>query len=104
MKAQADSSSRGWKDYICREEKRKAVWGPAGGPGNQWSPGSSWKLGFHCPFFVLPEGSYVSQVQTFPGKDKCLLGQLSLFGTFCSPSFITERGHLKGTTKGAEEK
>jgi hypothetical protein len=23
MKAQADSSSRGWKDFICREEKRK---------------------------------------------------------------------------------
>jgi hypothetical protein len=35
MKAQADSSSRGWKDFICREEKRKAAWGHAGG---------TWKL------------------------------------------------------------
>jgi hypothetical protein len=27
MKAQADSNSRGWKDFICREEKRKiAYW------------------------------------------------------------------------------
>jgi hypothetical protein len=34
MKAQADSSSRGWKDFICTEEKRKAAWGHAGGPGN----------------------------------------------------------------------
>jgi hypothetical protein len=23
MKAQADSNSRGWKDFICREEKRR---------------------------------------------------------------------------------
>jgi hypothetical protein len=28
MKAQTDSNSRGWKDFICREEKRKtAYWG-----------------------------------------------------------------------------
>jgi hypothetical protein len=32
MKAQADSSSRGRKDFICREEKRKASWEYAGGP------------------------------------------------------------------------
>jgi hypothetical protein len=25
--------------------------------------------------------------QKFPGKEKCLLGQLSPFGTSCSPSF-----------------
>jgi hypothetical protein len=31
MKAQADSSSRSQKDFICREEKRKAAWGHAGG-------------------------------------------------------------------------
>jgi hypothetical protein len=35
MKAQADSSSRGGKDFICREEKRKAAWGHAGGTRNQ---------------------------------------------------------------------
>jgi hypothetical protein len=26
MKVQADSSSRGQKDFICREEKRKTAW------------------------------------------------------------------------------
>jgi hypothetical protein len=25
MKAQMDSSNRGWKDFICREEKRKTA-------------------------------------------------------------------------------
>jgi hypothetical protein len=34
MKAQADSSSRGQKDSICREEMRKtAWWGMQGDPG-----------------------------------------------------------------------
>jgi hypothetical protein len=37
IKVQADSSSRGWKDFICREEKRKAAWGQAGGSRNWWS-------------------------------------------------------------------
>jgi hypothetical protein len=63
MKAQVDSSSRGQKDFICREEKRKAEWGHPGGPGNQWSCGSGWRLGF-IAFFVLPKGGDVSQVQT----------------------------------------
>jgi hypothetical protein len=63
MKAQADSSSRDQKDFICREEKRKAVWAHAGGPRNQWSHGSGWRLGFYS-LFVLPEGRDVSQVQT----------------------------------------
>jgi hypothetical protein len=40
MKAEADSSSRGQKDFICREEKRKAAWGHAAGPRNWWSLGS----------------------------------------------------------------
>jgi hypothetical protein len=35
MKAQADYSSRGQKDFICRKEKKKA----AGGPRNWWSLG-----------------------------------------------------------------
>jgi hypothetical protein len=34
MKAQADSSSRGQKDFVCREEKRNMV-KHAGGPRNQ---------------------------------------------------------------------
>jgi hypothetical protein len=34
MKAHVDSSSKGQKDFICREEKRKtAWWGHAGGLG-----------------------------------------------------------------------
>jgi hypothetical protein len=44
LKTEADSSSRGQKDFICREEKRKATWGYLGGPGNRWSHGSGWKL------------------------------------------------------------
>jgi hypothetical protein len=40
IKAQAGSSSRGWNEFICREEKRKTAWGSAGGPGNRWSFGS----------------------------------------------------------------
>jgi hypothetical protein len=33
IKAQADSSSKGQKDFICREEKRKtALWGMQGDP------------------------------------------------------------------------
>jgi hypothetical protein len=33
MKAQADSNSRGWKDFICRQQKRKtAYWGIQGDP------------------------------------------------------------------------
>jgi hypothetical protein len=26
MKEQVDFSSRGWNDFICREEKRKTAW------------------------------------------------------------------------------
>jgi hypothetical protein len=46
MKAEANSSSRGQKDFICREEIKKAAWGHAARPGNWWSRGSGWKLGF----------------------------------------------------------
>jgi hypothetical protein len=64
MKVQTDSNSRGWKDFIYREEKRKtACWGMQGdletcdpvGQGGEW--------GF-IAFFVLPGGRDVSQVQT----------------------------------------
>jgi hypothetical protein len=37
--------------------------GHAGGPGNWWSPGSGWKLGFYS-LFLLPKGGGVSLVQT----------------------------------------
>jgi hypothetical protein len=53
LKAEADSSSRRQKYFICREEKRKAA---------QWSHGSGWKMGF-IAFFLLPEGGDVSQEQ-----------------------------------------
>jgi hypothetical protein len=38
--------------------------GNAGGPGNQWSRGSGWGLGFIAIFCVLPEGRDVFQIQT----------------------------------------
>jgi hypothetical protein len=63
LKAEVDSSSRGQKDFICREEKRKTAWGHAVGPRNQCSHGSGWKLGFY-DLFLLPEGGDVSLVQT----------------------------------------
>jgi hypothetical protein len=56
MKAQTDSNSRGQKDFICREEKRKAeYWGMQGDleTGNSIHWVGVW--GF-IAFFVLPEG------------------------------------------------
>jgi hypothetical protein len=58
LKAEAISSSKGQKVFICREEKRKAAWGHGAGPRNQWFCGS----GFYS-LFLLPEGRDVSQVQ-----------------------------------------
>jgi hypothetical protein len=86
MKAQADSSSRGQKNFICREEKRKAACGHVGGPGSQWSCGSGWKLGFYSLFYCPRAEMSLRCKQKFPWK-KCLLGQLSPSGMSCSPSF-----------------
>jgi hypothetical protein len=47
MKAQADSNSRGWKDFICREEKRKTeYWRMLGDPetGDPMGQGGKWVL------------------------------------------------------------
>jgi hypothetical protein len=52
MKAQTDSNSRGWKDFICREficreEKRKsAYWGMQEDPetGDPMGQGGEWVL------------------------------------------------------------
>jgi hypothetical protein len=47
MKTQADSNSRGWKDFICREEKRKiAYWRMQGDPetGDPMGQGGEWVL------------------------------------------------------------
>jgi hypothetical protein len=73
LKAEADSSSRSQKDFICREEKRKAAWGM-----QRYSetsgPLARLEIGFYSLFKKLLEGRDVSLVQTFPGKEKCLLG------------------------------
>jgi hypothetical protein len=82
MKPEADSSSRGQKDSICREEMRKAARGHAVRPGNWWSHGSGWKSGFYSLFCVAQGQRCLSG----------LLGQLSPFGTSYRPSFI--RAHF----------
>jgi hypothetical protein len=58
VKAQADTSSRGWKDSICREEKRKAAGRYEGDPETSGPLG---QVG-NCVFilFFLPEGGNVS--------------------------------------------
>jgi hypothetical protein len=52
MKAQTDSNSRGWKHFICREEKRKlAYWGTQGDPetGDPVSQDGEWGfIAFFC--------------------------------------------------------
>jgi hypothetical protein len=78
LKAEADSRSRGPKDFICREEKRKAAWGHAAGPGNWWFCGSvgqviNWV--FTAFFFYFPRVDMSLWCkQMFPGKEKCLPG------------------------------
>jgi hypothetical protein len=63
MKAQVDSSSRGWKDFICREEKRKAAWwGMQGHPETGGPVGQVGDWAF-IALFISPEGRDVSQVQ-----------------------------------------
>jgi hypothetical protein len=80
MKAGVDSSSRGQKDFICREEKRKAAWGHAGGPRNWWPHGTGWRSGFHTLFEYCPRVEMSLRCrQMFPGKEKYLLDQ-SPFG------------------------
>jgi hypothetical protein len=77
-----NSSSKGQKYFICREEKGKSDWGHAAGPRNWWSHGSGWKLGF-IAFFVLPKGGDVSQVKT---EISCE-GKVSPWPIVTSPSF-----------------
>jgi hypothetical protein len=75
IETKANSSSRGQKDFICREEKEKAAWEHASGPRNPWSCGSGWKLGFIAFFFLNCPKAEISLwcKQMFPGK-KCLPG------------------------------
>jgi hypothetical protein len=90
MKAQVDSSSRGWKDFICREEKRKSSWGNGGGGGTQKLvvPWVRLEIGFYRLFvYYLRVEMSLRCRQTLPGKERCLLGQLSPFRTSCSLPF-----------------
>jgi hypothetical protein len=69
MKAQTDSNSRGWKDFICREfscrkEKRKtAYWGMEGDSETSDSVGQGAEWVFK-PIFALPESKDAFQMQT----------------------------------------
>jgi hypothetical protein len=80
MKTQADSSSRDQKDFICREKKRKAAWVHAGPPetGGPMGQVGNWVF---IAFLYCPR---VEMSLRSPGKEKALLGQLSLFVTSCS--------------------
>jgi hypothetical protein len=69
MKAQADSNSRGQKDFIYREfswrkEKRKtAYWRMQGDPETSDPVGQDWGVGFYS-LFALPDGRDTFQMQT----------------------------------------
>jgi hypothetical protein len=88
MKAQTDSNSRGWKDFICREEKREtAYWGMQGDLETSESMGRGGEWCFiaflHCLMVEMP----FRCKWAFPREENCLLDHLSPFGTSCSPSF-----------------
>jgi hypothetical protein len=54
MKAQADSNSRGWKDFICREEKRRERL-HSGECRGTWKPEIPWVglgIGFNSLFCI----------------------------------------------------
>jgi hypothetical protein len=64
MKAQVDSSSRGQKGFICREEKRKTTWWRMQGDPESGGPVVRVGIGFYCLFIcVLPEGRDAFQMQ-----------------------------------------
>jgi hypothetical protein len=69
-----------------------------------WKPVVPWirlEIGFYSLFVCLRAEMFLRYRQTFPGKEKCLLGQLSPFGDSCSLSFKTASGMHEST--GAEE-
>jgi hypothetical protein len=94
MKAQTDSNSSGWKDFICREfscrkEKRKtAYWEMQGDlkPVILWVRGREW--GFiaflHCLRAEVPFRCR----QAFPREEKCLLDLLQSVLPSFLPSFF----------------
>jgi hypothetical protein len=90
MKAQVYSSSRGQKDFICREEKRRERLhgGECRGTQKLAVPWVRLGIGFYSLFeYCLRAEMSLRNRQMFPGKEKCLLDHLSPFGTSCSPSF-----------------
>jgi hypothetical protein len=91
MKAEVDSNSRGWKNFICREEKRKtAYWRMQGDPetGDPVGQGGAW--GFIAFLHCL-----MAEIKWAFLREKCLLDHLSPFGTSCSPSFSPSEGVLE---------
>jgi hypothetical protein len=87
MKAQVDSSSRGRKDFICREEKRKTAWWGMQGDLETGGPMGRLGIGFYSLFeYCLSTEMSLRCRQKFSGKERCLLDHLSPFGTSCSPS------------------
>jgi hypothetical protein len=88
MKVQAGSNSRGRKDFICREEKRKtACWRMQGDLETSDPMGQGGEWGFiaflHCLMAEMP----FRCKWAFPKEERCLLDHLSPFGTSCSLSF-----------------
>jgi hypothetical protein len=95
MKEQVDSSSRGQKDFICREEKRRErLHGSMQGDpetGDLLGQAGNWV--FISFFYCLRAEMSVRGKQKFPEK-KFPLGQLSPFGTSCSgPSILPLSDH-----------
>jgi hypothetical protein len=87
MKAQVDSNSRGRKDFICREEKRKSAYWRMQGHLETSDPvdwGGEW--GFIAFLYCLMAEMPFRCKWAFP-REKCLLDHLSPFGTSCSLSF-----------------
>jgi hypothetical protein len=52
MKAQTDSNSRGWKDFICREEKRKIAYWRMQGDLETGDPMGQVGIGFYKLFCI----------------------------------------------------
>jgi hypothetical protein len=79
MKAQVDSSSRGWKDFICREERKKAAWGHAG----TQKPVVPWvrlEIGFLKPFlYIAPGQRCLSGADSFLGRRSVSLANYHLW-------------------------
>jgi hypothetical protein len=81
MKAQADSNSRGQKDFICREEKRKTTcWRTQGDPetGDPVGQGGEW--GFIAYLHCLRAEMSLRCRQAFPREERCLLDSYHLLG------------------------